>query len=62
MTPPSTDAGTADFDALRSKLKRVAYRMLGSVADADDILQEAFIRWRPTAALSVNPKPSCAAW
>jgi RNA polymerase sigma-70 factor (ECF subfamily) len=45
MTPPSTDAGTADFDALRSKLKRVAYRMLGSVADADDILQEAFIRW-----------------
>ncbi len=33
------------FDALRPKLKRVAYRMLGSVADAEDILQEAFIRW-----------------
>jgi RNA polymerase sigma-70 factor (ECF subfamily) len=45
MTPSSTDAGTADFDALRPQLKRVAYRMLGSVADADDILQEAFIRW-----------------
>jgi RNA polymerase sigma-70 factor (ECF subfamily) len=39
------EAGTAEFDALRPKLKRVAYRMLGSVADADDILQEAFIRW-----------------
>jgi RNA polymerase sigma-70 factor (ECF subfamily) len=33
------------FDALRPKLMRVAYRMLGSVADAEDVLQEAFIRW-----------------
>jgi RNA polymerase sigma-70 factor (ECF subfamily) len=33
------------FDPLRSKLMRVAYRMLGSVADAEDIVQEAFIRW-----------------
>ena len=36
---------TTEFDALRPKLKRVAYRMLGSVADAEDVLQEAFIRW-----------------
>src|SRR4051812_4872879 len=33
------------FDPLRPKLMRVAYRMLGSVADAEDVLQEAFIRW-----------------
>jgi len=39
-----TDAA-ASFDPLRPKLMRVAYRMLGSVADAEDILQEAFIRW-----------------
>jgi RNA polymerase sigma-70 factor (ECF subfamily) len=39
------DSGMAAFDALRPKLKRVAYRMLGSFADAEDILQEAFIRW-----------------
>jgi RNA polymerase sigma-70 factor (ECF subfamily) len=45
LTPASGDPGTAAFDALRPKLKRVAYRMLGSVADAEDILQEAFIRW-----------------
>jgi RNA polymerase sigma-70 factor (ECF subfamily) len=41
----TTEALTKEFDALRPKLERVAYRMLGSVADADDILQEAFIRW-----------------
>ena len=35
----------ASFDPLRPKLMRVAYRMLGSVADAEDMLQESFIRW-----------------
>ena len=41
---PHEDAA-ASFDPLRPKLMRVAYRMLGSVADAEDVLQEAFIRW-----------------
>lgn len=36
---------TLDFAALRPRLMRVAYRMLGSVLDAEDIVQEAFIRW-----------------
>jgi RNA polymerase sigma-70 factor (ECF subfamily) len=35
----------AIFDPLRPRLTRVAYRMLGSVADAEDVVQEAFIRW-----------------
>jgi RNA polymerase sigma-70 factor (ECF subfamily) len=34
-----------DFGRLRPKLLRVAYRMLGSVVDAEDVVQEAFIRW-----------------
>jgi RNA polymerase sigma-70 factor (ECF subfamily) len=38
------DAATV-FDPLRPKLIRVAYRMLGSVADAEDVVQEAFLRW-----------------
>jgi RNA polymerase sigma-70 factor (ECF subfamily) len=35
----------AGFDPLRPRLLRIAYRMLGSVADAEDIVQEAFLRW-----------------
>ena len=35
----------AIFDPLRPKLTRVAYRMLGSAADAEDVVQEAFLRW-----------------
>jgi RNA polymerase sigma-70 factor, ECF subfamily len=36
----------ATFDQYRGLLFSIAYRMLGSVADAEDILQEAFIRWQ----------------
>jgi len=41
------DAATT-FDPLRPRLGRIAYRMLGSVADAEDVVQEAFIRWLAT--------------
>nr|WP_258604191.1 sigma-70 family RNA polymerase sigma factor [Mesorhizobium sp. AR10] len=42
---PTPEDAAAAFDPLRPKLMRVAYRMLGSVADAEDMVQEAFIRW-----------------
>ncbi|WP_117190405.1 sigma-70 family RNA polymerase sigma factor [Rhizobium terrae] len=45
MEGPGHDDAAASFDPLRPKLIRVAYRMLGSVADAEDMVQEAFIRW-----------------
>jgi RNA polymerase sigma-70 factor, ECF subfamily len=33
------------FEEHRPALTRLAYRMLGSLADADDVLQEAYLRW-----------------
>lgn len=36
---------TAAFEGQRPRLKRLAYRMLGSVAEADDVVQDAWIRW-----------------
>jgi len=42
------------FDPLRPRLTRVAYRMLGSVADAEDVVQEAFIRWLGTDRAAVR--------
>ena len=41
---PSSDAA-ASFDPLRPTLVRIAYRMLGSVADAEDVVQDSFLRW-----------------
>ena len=35
---------TEDFEAQRPRLRAVAYRMLGSVSEADDALQEAWLR------------------
>lgn len=60
MTPEGIP-GTADnadaavsFDPLRPLLTRVAYRMLGSVADAEDVVQDAFLRWLATDRSAVR--------
>jgi RNA polymerase sigma-70 factor (ECF subfamily) len=43
----STGAATgADFETHRGFLAGLAYRMLGSVAEAEDVVQDAFLRWR----------------
>lgn len=36
---------TEEFEALRPRLQAVAYRLTGSVADAEDIVQDAWLRW-----------------
>ena len=36
------------FEPHRAFLVRLAYRMLGSIAEAEDIVQDAFLRWQAT--------------
>jgi RNA polymerase sigma-70 factor (TIGR02957 family) len=62
-TAPDDNAGAAlrdddlaRFLDVRPQLFGIAYRMLGSVADAEDIVQDAWIRWQNTDRRGVqNP-------
>src|SRR5260221_9677484 len=44
----------ASFTRYRSLLFSIAYRMLGTVADAEDMLQEAFVRWQAAARENIR--------
>jgi RNA polymerase sigma-70 factor (TIGR02957 family) len=41
------------FAPHRARLVRIAYRMLGSVAEAEDMVQEAYLRWHQADRASV---------
>lgn len=42
------------FDGLRPRLQKIAYRMLGSVAEAEDIVQDVWLRWHATAREAID--------
>lgn len=44
------------FQQYKSVLFTLAYRMLGSVTEAEDIMQEAWIRWQATSTIVQSPK------
>jgi RNA polymerase sigma-70 factor (ECF subfamily) len=56
--------GTAaldDFQEQRQRLFGIAYRMLGSATDAEDVLQDAWLRWQAVEHSSVaDPGPFLA--
>jgi RNA polymerase sigma-70 factor (ECF subfamily) len=54
MMEPSGQAAATMFEPIRPRLMRVAYRMLGSRADAEDVVQDAFIRWLKTERSAVR--------
>jgi RNA polymerase sigma-70 factor, ECF subfamily len=43
---------TDDLNELRPRMMSVAYRMLGSVADAEDAVQDAFLRYQTAGGVA----------
>lgn len=49
---------TEPFHAVRPRLFGIAYRVLGSPAEADDVVQDAWIRWQGTDQTTVRDAPA----
>jgi RNA polymerase sigma factor (sigma-70 family) len=43
---PATAQEAADFQSVRPRLFGIAYRLLGRVADAEDVVQDVWVRWQ----------------
>ncbi|MDQ0574257.1 RNA polymerase sigma-70 factor [Agromyces albus] len=52
------DDALAVFGAVRPRLFGIAYRMLGSATEAEDIVQEAWLRWQGTDRSVVQDPPA----
>lgn len=57
--PPEEQTFLRTFAALRPRLFAIAYRMLGVRADAEDVVQDAWLRWDRTEHAGVQ---SAEAW
>ena len=53
------DDPTLTFDSHRGRLQGIAYRMLGSMAEAEEVVQDAWLRWHEADKASFD---SAEAW
>jgi hypothetical protein len=51
---PATDDGLSAFERARPRLLGIACRMLGSAADAEDVVQDIWTRWQSTDRRDMN--------
>jgi RNA polymerase sigma-70 factor (ECF subfamily) len=51
--PTDLDEAATAFQTIRPRLFGIAYRMLGSATEADDVVQEAWLRWQGTDRASI---------
>src|SRR3954470_5630954 len=73
IEPAVSEEDAATFEALRPRLFRVAYRILGGAAEAEEAVQDTWIRWHgadrravrnttalltPASARAAHPPPS----
>ncbi|MBN3755431.1 sigma-70 family RNA polymerase sigma factor [Paraburkholderia sp. Tr-20389] len=49
---------SAEFEAVRAKLFALAYRMLGSRAEAEDVVQDAWLKWHAADASELRSSPA----
>lgn len=58
VVPQVTNDGAGDpvaiFEGNRQRLFGIAYRMLGSVSEAEDAVQEAYVRWHAVDHAGIN--------
>jgi RNA polymerase sigma-70 factor, ECF subfamily len=54
VSPTETDRLLGIFEQHRALLFSIGYRMLGSRTDAEDILQETFLRWQSASAAKIQ--------
>lgn len=52
------EAGLSDFVGVRPRLFGIAYRMLGSAVEAEDIVQDVWLRWQTTDRSVVRDAPA----
>jgi len=58
MDTKARDEGLSDFISVRPRLFGIAYRMLGSAVEAEDVVQDAWMRWQTTDRSAVLNPPA----